>query len=84
MKKISNMNEGEYFQTAADAMVFILALLLLIFPLSAVAGKAPGFDIVTMTNGDILQDTVAVESLSVNTGFGKISIPSTALFEKRR
>jgi formylglycine-generating enzyme required for sulfatase activity len=75
MKKISTMNEGGYFQTAADAMVFILGLLLLIFPLSAVAGKASGFDIVTMTNGDILQGTVAVESLSINTGFGKISIP---------
>ena len=56
-------------------LVFVLALLLLISPLSAVAGKASGFDIVTMKNGDIHQGTVAVESLSVNTGFGKISIP---------
>lgn len=129
MKIISTMNEGEYFQAAADAMqssenatleylcdlmksasettacypellrineaitkpytingvlVFIFALLLLIFPLSAVAGKASSFDIVTMTNGDSHQGTVAVESLSVNTGFGKISIPYHRLHSLKR
>ena len=56
-------------------LALVIALLLLISPLSAVAGKASGFDIVTMTNGDIHQGTVAVESLSVNTGFGRISVP---------
>ena len=54
--------------------VFVLALLL-ISPLPAFSGEPTGFDIITMTNGDIHQGTVAVESLSVNAGFGKISIP---------
>jgi len=53
----------------------LLALLLLFFPISVFSDEASGFDIVTMKNGDIHQGTVAVESLSVNTGFGKISIP---------
>ena len=61
--------------TINGLFVFMLALLLPIYPLSAVAGKPSGFDIVTMTNGDIHQGTVAVESLSIETGFGKISIP---------
>ena len=64
--------------------VFVLALLLLIFPLSAIAGKASGFDIVTMTNGDIHQGTAAVESLSVKTGFGNISIPYHRLHTLKR
>jgi len=53
----------------------IALLLLLIFPLPVLSGEASGFDIVTMANGDIHQGTVAVESLSIETGFGKISIP---------
>ncbi len=61
--------------TTNRVLVSVLALLLLISPLSAFSGKASGFDIVTMKNGDIHQGTVAVESLSVNTGFGRISIP---------
>ncbi len=56
-------------------MLLSLFALLLISPLSAIAGEASVFDIVTMKNGDIHQGTVAVESLSVNTGFGRISVP---------
>jgi formylglycine-generating enzyme required for sulfatase activity len=57
---------------------------LLIYPVSVFGAKASGFDIVTMTNGDIHQGTVAVESLSVNTGFGRISIPYHRLHTLKR
>jgi len=65
-------------------IIKFLALLLLISPLSAFSREASGFDIVTMTNGDIHQGTVAVESLSVKTGFGKISVPYHRLHTLKR
>ena len=73
-----------YSKQGVVEILLSLFALLLIFPLPALAGKTSGFDIVTMKNGDIHQGTVAVESLSVNTGFGKISVPYHRLLRLKR
>ena len=55
---------------------FLVSLLLCISTPAAVsAAKNPGFDLVTMNNGDIHNGTVAQEYFSFDTAFGMVSIP---------
>jgi len=56
---------------------FLMVPLILYVTASGAAsgGKDPGFDLVTMNNGDIHQGTIAQESFNFSTSFGMVSIP---------
>ena len=54
--------------------VICLALLLAVFSLFGMA-RAAGFDLVTMKNGDIHHGTTALERFTIETEYGKVTVP---------